>query len=368
MAIKKYFENNKQLFEVYINGTDSRGQRFQRRKRGIENLRKAEMVEFEFKRQIATLKEQEVPYNWEDWFDECMRHMKLEYKPSTLYNYETQIKKWIHPHWKGMEITKITKFDVFDVLFQKCEAIVSENNRKTILKMLKRLFQMAIEERLIDRNPCAGIKVKVAEVEQKVLTNSEVETFLREAKNTNHKFYPIWALALMTGMRSGELYALKWSDIDFDAKIISVSKQWSSRNGLGPTKSGRTRIVPISESLLTFLKELQLKTKKDQETVLPHYRDWQNGEQARVTREFCITIGVTPVKFHDLRATFITNLLARGESLARVMSLVGHSQLKTTNGYLRKAGVDVQGGTDKLGYQLPQSITAQIFSINGGKN
>jgi integrase len=84
-----------------------------------------------------------------------------------------------------------------------------------------------------------------------------------------------------------------------------------------------------------------------------------------VTREFCEGIGITPVKFHDLRATFITNLLAQGESLARVMSIVGHSELKTTNSYLRKAGVDVQGGTEKLGYRVPQSESAIVLPFTG---
>lgn len=92
------------------------------------------------------------------------------------------------------------------------------------------------------------------------------------------------------------------------------------------------------------------------EFVLSQLPEWENGEQARITREFCQSLGITPVKFHDLRATFITNLLARGESLARVMAIVGHSQIKTTNGYLRKAGVDVQGATEKLGYDLPDEV------------
>ena len=85
-----------------------------------------------------------------------------------------------------------------------------------------------------------------------------------------------------------------------------------------------------------------------------------------MTRDFCVSIGVTPVKFHDLRATFITNLLSRGVSLAQVMAVVGHNQLKTTNSYLRKAGVEVKGVTDHLGYKLPgESKPAQIFSISG---
>jgi site-specific recombinase XerD len=85
-------------------------------------------------------------------------------------------------------------------------------------------------------------------------------------------------------------------------------------------------------------------------------------EQARVTAEFCRAIEVTPIKFHDLRDTFITNLLSRWVSLARVMSIVGHSQIKTTNCYLRKAGVEVRGVTNELGYKVPTDST-QVFQF-----
>jgi integrase len=85
--------------------------------------------------------------------------------------------------------------------------------------------------------------------------------------------------------------------------------------------------------------------------------------QAKVTRDFCKAIGVTQVKFHDLRATFITNLLSRDVPLAQVMSVVGHSDLDTTNVYMRKAGVEVKGSTESLGYKLPQALSAQILSF-----
>jgi integrase len=362
MAIRNYIENNKKLFEVYVNGCDSRGTRVQRKRKGIETLRKAETVEFEMKRELALLKEQQVPYRWHEWFDECMRRMKIEMKESTIYNYQTQIRKWIHPHWEMTEISKITRTEVYETIFEKCAAIVSPNNRKTVLKMLKRLFQMAVDDGILDRNPCAGIQVKAPEVEQKVLTTSEVEVFLREAKLTQHRFYPIWCLALMTGMRSGELFALKWTDCDLEGRTLSVSKQWTSKTGFGPTKTRRSRIVPISDDLLQFLQKLKL-TRGAEESVLPRFPEWEGGAQAQVTRDFCAVIGITSIKFHDLRATFITNLLARGESLARVMAIVGHTQLKTTNGYLRKAGVEVQGGTEKLGYKVPQDSLGTVIPL-----
>ena len=126
-------------------------------------------------------------------------------------------------------------------------------------------------------------------------------------------------------------------------------------------------MVPISDDLAKLLMERRLKHGAESEFILPRLSEWTTGEQARVTREFCQGIGVTDIRFHDLRATFITNLLARGEPLARVMSIVGHSELRTTNGYLRKAGVDVKGGTDRLGYRVPLE-TAQILTLIQGED
>lgn len=61
------------------------------------------------------------------------------------------------------------------------------------------------------------------------------------------------------------------------------------------------------------------------EYVLPRLREWEKGSQAQVLRDFCKGIGITPIKFHYLRATFITTLPAHGDSLGLVMSIVGHS-------------------------------------------
>lgn len=363
MAITSYVEDGKYLYEVYVNGFDSRGKRFQRRKNGIESKRKAETIEFEFKRELAQFKEDEVPYRWEEWFEECLKRIRYQYLPSTVASYDSQIKKWIHPHWKGLDLNTITKADVYDLIFNKAEGFRTQYTRRNVLKMVKRTFQMAVEEGVIDKNPCTGITVRVSEVESKVLTNAEAQQFLSEARSANHRFYPVWVMALLTGMRSGELFALLWTDVDLDARTISVSKAWNSKFGISPTKTRRSRIVPISDDLADFLKERKLAADPADLHVLPRLGEWEHGEQARVTREFCAGIGITEIKFHDLRATFITNLLARGESLAKVMSIVGHSELKTTNGYLRKAGVDVQGGTEKLGYKVPKRQEGRVLSL-----
>jgi integrase len=303
---------------------------------------------------------------WSNWLETCIERMKLTNRPSTVVNYDKQLRKWTMRTWGDLELSQIQGADIHRLVYEDVSAALSPNTRRTILKMIRRIFQMALDEGLVTRNPASGIQVKVPEVDAKVLTNEEAKIFLREARQANHRFYPVWFVALATGMRSGELMAMTWNDIDLENRTISVSRQWTSKTGYAPTKTQRSRIVPIADDLAQFLRELKLK-RGSEEFVLPHLKEWENGEQAQVTREFCAAVEVTPVKFHDLRATFITNLLSRGVSLAQVMAVVGHNQLKTTNSYLRKAGVEVRGVTEKLGYKLPDaSKPAQVFQLVTG--
>lgn len=360
MAIRTYIKDGKKLYEAYINGFNSRGTRVQRKRKGIETLRKAELVEFELKRELALLKEESVHPRWEEWVEECLNQMKFQYRPSTLYTYEKTLTKWVNKHWIGRELNSITKMDVHKMVFENIDTTM--HTRRYVLKIIKRIFQMAMDAGKLDRNPAQGLMIKVPETEKKVLTNSEVEIFLSEARATQHRFYPVWTLALFTGCRSGELYALKWTDIDLESRIISISRAWNSKNGFTSTKSQKTRTVPISDELLGFLKELKLQ-RGNLEFVLPRLSEWENGDAAKVTRTFCQSLGITDIRFHDLRATFITNLLSRGESLARVMAIVGHSDMETTNVYLRKAGIELKDGTEKLGYKIPKANFGNVIQL-----
>ena len=253
--------------------------------------------------------------------------------------------------------------DIHEVLFEKMtDDVATQHTRKQVLKIIKRIFQMAVDNGKLDRNPCQGMMVKVPETEMKVLNGSEAQELLTQAKLTNHRFYPIWLVALFTGMRSGELVALKWSDIDFETRQITVARSWNNKNGYTPTKNQRTRIVPISDELLVFLKQFKLQ-RAQEEYVLPPLHDWRRGDAAQVLRDFCRGLKITEIRFHDLRATFITNLLARGTPLVQVMAIVGHSDMETTNVYVRKAGIEIQGATDRLGYTVPSQEVGKVLEM-----
>lgn len=362
--IKPYTKNGKKLFEVFVKTKDKRGKQIARRKRGISSERKARDVEFLIKKELEMLSLEETPWTFKEWLNECLKRMQFHRKQSTIINYRGRLSKWLPQSFMGKDIKAFTKNDIFNLIFVELNNQMSENSQKSLLKMIRRIFEMAVEEGIIISNPTRGLVVKIPQREQKVLTATEAETFLKVAQMTSHRFYPVWVVALMTGMRSGEMYALKWSDVDLEANTISVTKQWTSKDGFGPTKTRESRVVPISPELRTFLAELKLKNSAcDSDFVLPHLKEWTNGEQAQVTKEFCRSLGISEIKFHDLRATFITNLLAQGVPLVTVMAIVGHRKMSTTDVYLRLAGVNVKGATNQLGYKVPSEQVGQILSF-----
>jgi integrase len=191
-------------------------------------------------------------------------------------------------------------------------------------------------------------KPRLIEQKREILTPGEVKTLLFKAKEASHPWYPVWAVALLTGCRSGELFALRWNDVNFEEGFIHIQRGWNGRLGIEKsTKSGKNRNIPINDDLKQILMDLRPVTASSS-YVLPRFNDWLRGEQAKVLKLFCESIGVRPVKFHTLRATFTTHLIAKGVPINVVQSIGGWSDLKTLEIYNRVAGISVRGATDVL--------------------
>lgn len=363
MAIKSYTKGGKKLFLVEVKVRNLEGKQIYRSRQGITSERKAEDIDFELKKKVEALANLKPVLSWDKWLEIFLEAMKLRFKPSTLYSYDKCLKRYVSPIWKDKDLTAITKADVYKLVFEQLPSGVTLHTRKATLKLIRRALEHAVHDGVLSMNPCAGLSVKVSPLEQKVLNGNEVEILLRESRISKHPFYPVWVFGLETGMRSGEMFCLLWTDVDLESRLIHVNKSWSSKNGIKTTKSGRSRVIPISDDLFKFLKELKLQSDPDSVHVLPRLIDWTRGEQAKTLRNFCKSVGITPIRFHDLRATFITNLLAQGVSLARVMAIVGHNQIDTTNIYLRKAGVDLKGVTNELGYSIPHYEEGQVLKL-----
>jgi integrase len=182
----------------------------------------------------------------------------------------------------------------------------------------------------------------------------------------NTKFINHSQAAERLGISPKTLYAkVLRQDIDLDNKLISVTKSYSkqlkTKSKIKSTKSGRNRRVPIADKLVPIIQKYMLGPKD--EPLLPRPYEWKKGDQARVLRQFCTGIGITPIKFHDLRATAITHLFINGASIAEVQAIVGHVDIKTTQRYLRLAGVDVRNVTNCLDFTLPSERINSVVNM-----
>lgn len=262
--------------------------------------------------------------------------------------------------WGSKLIDEITTHDIRSLVlsFEKSK---SPSHQKNILKYIRGAFTFALERNLIQHNPVPKMKFKIGDKIMQVLTLEQIKILLSQAKIMNCEWYPIWAMALYTGMRNGELYALTWDKVNLEQRRILVDSSWNNEDGFKDTKSGDDRIVEIAPELLYILKELKLKG-SDSNFVLPRIDKWDKGEQARELRMFLMGLGLPKIRFHDLRASWATVMLSKGIAPIKVMSMGGWKDLKTMQYYIRKAGVDISGISDNLSLHNPINSN-YIFSL-----
>ncbi len=368
--IKSYCKNGKKLYEVVVHLRDCRKKQHFRKKRGVTSERKAKELEFQLRNELyQRFGGGRIYWTWGDWHEECLQRMKLSFKISTIKSYDGGLRKWLPREFVELPLEKVKPQNIHNLIFNHIGDRVSPYSQKHILKMINRILQMALEDGIIVRNPALGIRIRAPQTQQEVLNSKEAHFLLEEAFKCNHRFYKVWVFALMTGMRSGEMFALRWQDVDLESGFISVNKQWTNKDGIAPPKNRENRTIPINGDLRGFLQECKARKesysqelwdsrlKKQvmiKDFLLPRMKEWEHGEQAQVLREFCRAIDITSIRFHDLRATFITNMLSQGAPLVQVMAVVGHRRMSTTDEYLRLAGINVQGVTERISYGLPQ--------------
>lgn len=269
--------------------------------------------------------------------------------------------------WMKLHVGEIDRARAWMVL-DRVEREISISRRKRLRTAIDAVFKWGIlagKLKGLAVIPTDGFKSLLKEEEKmpEILNLEQIRTLLDYAEKVNHPWYPIWALALFTGMRSGELYALQWDQVDFENKLLYVHRNWTNRVGYGPTKGRYWRSVPVeSTQVLNLLKELKIK-RPNEKFVLNHFKTWTDGEQASILREFCIGSGLPSVRFHTLRACFATQLIRDSIAPAVVMKICGWKDLKTMQRYIRLAGIEVKGATLGLKLLPEREVMGRVVSL-----
>ena len=350
-------------FSVYVN-LRSRPMphlRFQKRITGLKTMAEAHRTEKALVKELTMKVAQGEGhgFTWrmvvDKWatFVDSPYFMDRKYNPATVSDYVSMMHTWTKD-WLDKPAAEISRGDGREVL----DRVLAQGRTKAFQKRLKNtinmIFNWGIESKIIrgvTHSPVFGLKIVLKEDKKpEILKLDEIRLLLREARERNHPWYPIWAVALLTGMRNGELFALKWSDVDLEKGLITVQRSYNKRTKeFKSTKAGYWRTVPISEELKHLLLNLHGSGASScSDFLLPRLDLWGQGAQARVLREFSNSVGLSLVKFHTLRACFATQLISSGVEPIKVMKICGWMDLKTMGRYVRLAGVEESGVTECL--------------------
>lgn len=381
MAISKYFDEtlNKECFRIQIKRTSPTNSKMKVRKRvfKIETMAEAQKMErqlnIQIERELVSKENQSCLWlTLVEDFEMAIRGKDIFARPLSKHSLDDYINviRTYTSDWFKLRVEDIDKAKAW-LLMDRVDREVSISRRKKLRTAIDAVYRWGLLSGRISKNvslPTEGYKSTRKEEEKlpEILNLEEIRLLLKYAKEIKHLWYPIWAMALYTGMRSGELFALEWSSADFDNKMIYVHRNWTSKEGFGPTKGRYWRAVPMSEQMIPFLKELKLRT-GNTKFVLPRFSSWEDGRQAELLREFCIGCGLPSIRFHTLRACFATQLIKDGIAPAVVMKICGWRDLKTMQRYIRLAGIEVKGATDGLKLLPEEEVMGRVLTMFNGQ-
>ncbi|MCY9153663.1 site-specific integrase [Bacillus haynesii] len=260
-------------------------------------------------------------------------------------------------------IAEITTREYQNILNDLIEEEYARNTVKGVHVTARMIFNYAVTVKLLKDNPVLGAavpkkrltveEIEKNKIEEKYLEKDELEEFLIAVKKFGldmdlERFY----LLAFSGMRSGELCALKWSDVNFETSEIRITKTIYSEKGMKgyeltpPKTAGSIRTIEIDAQVMEMLKIFQTRQKKRKlrtridpekyhdenfmfasEDGYPYLQRTLIDRMDRILKKTSIKKKATP---HIFRHTHISMLTEAGIDLSSIMERVGHDDMKTT--------------------------------------
>jgi len=275
------------------------------------------------------------------WLEDYIKPLR---RSSTYERYGDILKRHVFPTFGNKLISEIKRSEIRNLILKKSKAGLSRSMICLIRDVMSGTMGYAVEDELIPGNPVSGILKRLQLERDKQITvepmnEQEVDLFLATCFQHYHEYSEFFLCAFRTGMRLGELLGLQWSDIDWNQNFIRVERSYK-RGQFDKTKTGKVRRVDMSNQLAASLKTLLTKRKKEalkdglgEPAKFIFQRDDKPMEQnyiRRVYKRILIKAGIREMRIHDIRHTFASLLLSKGESPVYVKEQLGHSSIKMT--------------------------------------
>lgn len=255
---------------------------------------------------------------------------------------------------------------------------VSASTVKRKFAILQSVLSKAVDQRIITYNPADKRFLTFPKPEPKAkkddfFTADEIHDILNLIKKDDDvQFKTLMFVTFFTGLREGELVALKFSDIDFDNRNLTVLRSVDNKGNIKAPKDYETRQIPLTHECIRLLKQLQQKHIEDRNRLGTKWEgdDWVftqcNGKRMYLTTpsqkftEFQKEHNIPHHRFHLLRHAFatITAKLHREVNVKDIQELLGHSSITTTAIYLHSDYEEMRAAIDALENEFITETTA----------
>lgn len=334
--------------------------------------------------------------------DLCEKHLEYqieqgELKPKSIDRRECTIDKHIAPYPVGrLQLQAVKASDIDDHVNSLIrEGQLSASSIEKVIDVINAAYNWAIARGEPVSNPIAPVKAgldkRVQKMRQRtadeadvsVLTETEEEIFVRTALSFNTKTgkyqYPAGiygVLLLHTGMRCGEMLALRWGDVDFEHGLLTIDKSRSMAKNRaeeegdtkyvmveGTTKNEKARIIVLTEDALKLLKILRSRDAYSDDNELIVRTKSGRGNTATNLEHRMATIfrnaGLTELKggLHIFRRTFATKMYDRGARTKEIAAYIGDLESTTEKYYIAIRKKRMVDGVAKQVVELPKNVT-----------
>jgi len=274
--------------------------------------------------------------------ERMLRHLEaVGRKPTTLGTYRSIFRTHLEPQLGSVPLDRATPEQVETLMTGMQRDGKAAKTRANALTLLFQIFAFGQRKAWCHDNPCT--RVDRPQVEEsadiRFLDQDELEALLRmvdpQAKPFGHTDRALLLTAAMTGLRQGELLALRWRDVDWKAGKVRV-RQNHVRGHWGTPKSRRgSRSVPLADRVAGELDRhfKQSRYQADDDLVFAHPHSGDVLDHSALVRRYKKVLkaaGVREVRFNDLRHTFGTRMAAAGVPMRTLQEWMGHRDIKTT--------------------------------------
>lgn len=274
------------------------------------------------------------------------KHLEaLGRKRSTLAAVEMVLRVWIEPHLGGRALESMRSEDVEDMMRAMTADGVGTKSIRNYIGTLSALYRYAMHprRRWATANPCEMIDLPPLAISDEIrfLTTVEVDALASAAVAGDHQALDraLYLIAAMTGLRQGELIALRWQDVDWTAQRVRVRRNHVLGEFDTPKSRRSTRSVPMSRRVTRELDQWKKTTRWAGPADLV-FAEPVSGEVLRrgaLMRRYRRALKAATLepthRFHDLRHTFGTAMAAAGVPMRTLQEWMGHRDMATTQRY-----------------------------------